>query len=238
MDALSRRAVCLGALALGATTARADDRHEYVEYPFDDFFAHLRRGTSTTRKPDIDKAIAIADSMPTDNPYHVMTKLSQINIVGSTGEEFNRRWKTVANPLIVLFFHDIGYRRTPMLGDCTPWCAATLAWCLKRSGRPIPAEPASSQSFLRYGSKVTSPRIGDICVFTDVGNSSNGHVGFFVSEKDGVLQVLGGNQSGESMTNCGVGFRQSHIGLAEIPINPRRDPKAGIHYLAEYVRPV
>jgi hypothetical protein len=78
---------------------------------------------------------------------------------------------------------------------------------------------------------------GDLCVFTDVGDSTHGHVGLYVGKNGNTLNVLGGNQSGESATNCGPGYRKSKIDVAEIPINSRRDRSVGVHYLAAYVRP-
>jgi hypothetical protein len=59
----------------------------------------------------------------------------------------------------------------------------------------------------------------------------------FVKTNGEIVSVLGGNQTGESVTNCGPGYRQSKIDVAEIPINPKRKRSVGIHYLAAYVRP-
>ena len=166
-----------------------------------------------------------------------MQKLSGLTEVGSTGEPFNSRWKTYANPLIVRFFHDIGYKRTPYPGDCTPWCAATVSWCLKRAGHKLPKDPASSQSYLHYGNPVDEPKPGDICVFSDVGDRAHGHVALYLSRSGETVSVVGGNQTGKSATNCGPGYRQSKIDVTEIPINTNKERKIGVHYLRKYVRP-
>jgi uncharacterized protein (TIGR02594 family) len=177
--------------------------------------------------------------MPTDSYFKIMQRLSEITQVGSTGELFNTRWKSFANPLIVRFFHDVGYKKTPYPGDCTPWCAATVSWCLQRAGLAIPmSDPASSQSYLRYGKQISDPSPGDICVFTDVNDSSHGHVALFISRAGDTLKVMGGNQTGASATNCGPGYRQSKIDTTEIPINTHRIKTVSIHYLAAYVRPI
>ena len=183
-------------------------------------------------------SMRIASSMPTNNHFAVMESLSQITETGSTGEVFNSRWKKIANPLIILFFHEIGYKETQLPGDCTPWCAATVAWCLKRTGMSIPSNPASSQSYLQYGDQVTDPRPGDLCIFAGVNDTSAGHVGLYVYRVGDKLRVLGGNQAGQSATNCGPGYRESKICITEIPINRDRSPSVGVHYLSAYVRPV
>jgi uncharacterized protein (TIGR02594 family) len=235
---IPRRTFITGAAAtLLASPSRADDRLDYREYSFTDYFSPRLRGRYPVKQEDIDAANRLAASMPSGDGFATMQALSQITEVGSTGELFNMRWKAFANPLIVRFFHDIGYKKTPYPGDCTPWCAATVSWCLRRAGKSLPPDPASSQSYLGYGRPVSDPQPGDICVFTDVGDRVHGHVGFFASRSGDVLNVLGGNQLGESETNCGTGYRKSKIGIAQIPINPNKDRRVGFHYLAAYVRP-
>lgn len=235
---ISRRVAMIGALSFASTIALAEDSNtEYREYPFQDYFSRFLRGKDPSVAQDVKEAEAIAAMMPKDNPYHIMEELSKIFEKGSTGEVFNARWKRIANPLIVLFFHDIGYKKTPYPGDCTPWCAATVSWCLQRAGKKIAKDPASSQSYLKYGLPVSKPQIGDLCVFTDVGNPSNGHVGFFVSATEDSVKIIGGNQSGQSTTNCGPGYRQSVVNVTELPINKKRDRSVGVHYLATIRRP-
>jgi hypothetical protein len=107
-----------------------------------------------------------------------------------------------------------------------------------RSGLKLPDDPASSQSFLQYGQRVTSPAAGDICVFTDINDHSHGHVSLFVSSPSvGFVNVLGGNQAGTSVTNCGPGFRQSKIAVLRMADNEAKNPAVSPHFLAAYVRP-
>jgi uncharacterized protein (TIGR02594 family) len=211
----------------------------YLEYDYVDLYAPLHvRGTFDPPDPDIATALDLASQMPTKDHFTVMKALAAITTKGTTGEYFNERWKRVANPLIVKFFHDIGYAKTPYPGDCTPWCAATVSWCLQRSGLKLPSEPASSQSFLSYGRPVTSPSVGDLCVFTNIDDNAHGHVGLFVSyPSPGCVEVLGGNQSPSSSTNCGPGFRQSKVTPFPMAINKEKDPTKSPHFLAAYVRP-
>jgi len=233
-----RRAFLTGIASIAGSSALADSRPEYREYVFKDYFSSSSlRGTYPSDPADIVIANQLAQAMPKTNPFEVMQALSQITQVGSTGEVFNERWKRFANPLLVRFFHDIGYKRTPYPGDCTPWCAATTSWCLQRAGLKIPRDPASSQSFLRYGTRVREPAPGDLCVFTTINDPAHGHVGFFADSDGKSVTVLGGNQTGEAATNCGVGYRQSKIIRAVYPINPERRRSVGIHYLSAFIRP-
>jgi uncharacterized protein (TIGR02594 family) len=240
---LSKRDFLLGSL-LGASlvsvtkASAAEPDRSYREYSFVDYYdegSGVSFGTTAASPEDRQAGGQLADSMPSDNPLSIMTALSEITSTGSTGEFFNSRWKEVGNPLIVRFFHDIGYRKTPYPGDCTPWCAATVSWCLKRSGRAIPRDPASSQSYLRYGSPVQleDAKAGDICVFTDIGDPAHGHVGLFLpGAAKGSVLCLGGNQEGRGATNCGPGYRQSKIKPVEMSQNSKRQRSVSGHFLA------
>lgn len=174
---INRRNFLTGVLALSTTGACADDQTDYVDYPFVDYFSIRKRGPSKSAPPDVAAAMRIASSMPTDNHYSVMERLSKITETGSTGEVFNSRWKKTANPLIVLFFHEIGYTEKQMPDDCTPWCAATVAWCLKRTGKSVPSDPALARSYLHYGSQVDDPMPGDLCIFAGMNDGAIGHLG-------------------------------------------------------------
>jgi hypothetical protein len=122
---LDRRTFVTGVATLLTGPAYSDSRSEYREYSFKDYFSPQFKGTYPSDPKDITTANQIADSLPTNDHFQIMQALSEIKQSGSTGEPFNARWKKFANPLIVRFFHDIGYKKTPYPGDCTPWCAAT-----------------------------------------------------------------------------------------------------------------
>ncbi len=235
---IDRRNFLAGVLAFSATGARADDQNDYIDYPFVDFFSIRTRGPSHSPPPDVAAATRIASLMPSDNHYRAMKSLSEITETGSTGEAFNSRWKKVANPLIVLFFHEIGYTEKQMPDDCTPWCAATVAWCLKRTGMSIPSNPALVRSYLHYGNRVDDPMPGDLCIFSGVNNVSLGHMGVYVSHVRDKVRILGGNQAGHAATECKPGYLQSKICTTEIPINSDRSPSVSVLYLSAYVRPV
>jgi uncharacterized protein (TIGR02594 family) len=221
--------------------ARTAPDASYKEYDYYDIFDDptlTARGTGTPLEQDMDAAVRIADALPMDDPYAAMLALSKLTEKGTTGELFNSRWQSVANPLIVKFFHELKYNKTPYPGDCTPWCAATLSWCLQRAKYSIPHVPASSQSFSSYGTPVDEPKQGDICVFGDVGDGAHGHVAFFVQDAgNDLIEILGANQGGGAPTNCGPGYRQSKVSKTHMPRNKARDPKISVLYLEGYVRP-
>jgi uncharacterized protein (TIGR02594 family) len=91
-------------------------------------------------------------------------------------------------------------------GDTTPWCAAFVNYCLRRSGIKG-TDQAGSQSFVwdNWGTEIwkkgdgrpTSARMGDIVVFRHQSDPSHGHVAFFKeisSTRPNYIGVLGGNQ--------------------------------------------
>ncbi|QXQ06947.1 CHAP domain-containing protein [Sphingosinicellaceae bacterium] len=149
----------------------------------------------------------------------------------SVGEPWNRRWAKHANPLLVRIWHDMGYIIT---NDCTAWCAVTLSWCLERGGITPPKHRESSQAFLKFGTPVTTPQRGDICVFTNYGDADHGHVTIFEAMTAGhkSLQVVGANQDiSSSVTNC-----PGNLGTNAIDERPMALKTSG-HFLNRYVRP-
>lgn len=92
-------------------------------------------------------------------------------------------------PAVLQFWRDI--KRGGIKNDETPWCAAFVGACLERAGIQS-ARFESAASYMTWGQRLAQPVPGCIAVFTRAGG---GHVGFVVGQdKDGNLQVLGGNQ--------------------------------------------
>jgi uncharacterized protein (TIGR02594 family) len=109
-----------------------------------------------------------------------------------TKEFYNAGWKNEWNPIIVAFFQQTS---TKPSGDITPWCAASLCWCLNETGYNHPKN-AGSSSFRKYGEETTAPNEGDIVVFAarNKKDAGKGHVGVFIKEENDKILVLGGNQ--------------------------------------------
>lgn len=75
------------------------------------------------------------------------------------------------------------------------WCGLFIAHCMQATGNPIPKNWYRAKSWLDWGIKSDTPKLGCIVVFSRTGG---GHVGFVVGkDNSGRLLVLGGNQSNQ-----------------------------------------
>jgi uncharacterized protein (TIGR02594 family) len=87
----------------------------------------------------------------------------------------------------------------------TPWCAAFVNSVLRthniKGSESVSRHPLLARSFLRWGTPVSEPQLGDVVVFERNNTGWQGHVGFYAgyTNNDGVLSytVLGGNQDDE-----------------------------------------
>lgn len=76
----------------------------------------------------------------------------------------------------------------------SPWCAGFVNAIEKMSGRKGTGK-LLARSYLTYGNPVTNPKLGDIVVLKRGNSSWQGHVGYYISQEDNKLLILGGNQS-------------------------------------------
>lgn len=80
--------------------------------------------------------------------------------------------------------------------DETSWCGIFMGHVHKECGYSIPDGPQTARNWLRVGKAVEDPIPGDVVVYwRDDPQSWKGHVGFFISQNDGHIFTLGGNQS-------------------------------------------
>lgn len=85
----------------------------------------------------------------------------------------------------------------------TPWCAAYVNAILREHNIPgsesVHEYPLLARSFLKWGTEVSEPKLGDVVVFSRGTSNWQGHVGFYIETRivDGVeyYLILGGNQS-------------------------------------------
>jgi uncharacterized protein (TIGR02594 family) len=96
------------------------------------------------------------------------------------------------NPVVLAYFRDA--KHSEIKDDETSWCAAFVGAMLERSGI-VSTRSLLARSYLEWGVKVTTPKPGDIVVFKRGTSSWQGHVAFYLYEKDGKIFHLGGNQS-------------------------------------------
>ena len=76
----------------------------------------------------------------------------------------------------------------------TPWCGAFVGAVVKKAGKSVPNGYMKAASWKRVGKAVSlkKARKGDIVV---VRTKYGSHVGFYAGQKNGRVQLLGGNQS-------------------------------------------
>jgi TIGR02594 family protein len=168
---------------------------------YDDFFSLNiptleQLGTQHPKPEKVKKATEILSLAPRDKGLvGIFSYFANLNEkTEDTNESYNAGWKNEWNPVIVTFFQETS---TKPSGDETPWCAASLCWCLKETGYKHPKN-ASSSSFRKWGSETKTPSEGDIVVFGSRDkkkyNEGKGHVGVYLKEENGKILVLGGNQ--------------------------------------------
>ena len=88
------------------------------------------------------------------------------------------------------------YTSWPYNVKTTPWCAAFVNAIVGEAGFGV-TKSFMARSFLRWGKKVTTPRMGDVVVFSR-GRPPSGHVAFYMRNYDrNHIVVLGGNQGDE-----------------------------------------
>src|SRR5512139_2686577 len=85
--------------------------------------------------------------------------------------------------------------------DETPWCSSFVNWVVRKAGYKG-TRSAAAKSWLDWGTALASPRAGAITVIKRKGQQSDAatgsatgfHVGFWVSEAETHVRLLGGNQ--------------------------------------------
>lgn len=97
------------------------------------------------------------------------------------------------NPDILAMFAEIGFGYVQ--DDETAWCSTALNYICKKLGYERSGSLAA-RSWLKIGTKILEPTLGDIVVFWRESPSSwKGHVGLFISQDIDNVYTLGGNQN-------------------------------------------
>lgn len=73
--------------------------------------------------------------------------------------------------------------------DEVPWCSSFANWCFKQAGI-VGTGSAAAASWLHWGSPA-QPELGAVTVLH---SASGHHVGFFLSQDETHVRLLGGNQ--------------------------------------------
>ena len=99
-------------------------------------------------------------------------------------------------PEILRYFRDAGDMNVET--EATPWCAAFLGAMLKRAGYAGTGS-LLARSYLDWGDRLDDARFGAVAVLSRGDDPNAGHVGFLLSDTNGKLYLLGGNQ-GDAVT--------------------------------------
>lgn len=128
------------------------------------------------------------DGGPDTWPRHYYQALSLYGLSEIAGK--------TANPTIVEMLHlckDIP--EDLKNSDETAWCSAAMCLIMSRAGLTHTAS-ANARSWLKWGTTVVIPRLGDVCIFSrDDAGPKGGHVALFVRKAGRVFHTIGGNQA-------------------------------------------
>jgi uncharacterized protein (TIGR02594 family) len=191
---LAAGAALAGGWGPRATAATPPDE-DYQDFFSPDLPDLVSQGTDPALAPEIKKAGELLSGAPSSGaPLDVMLYLERLTDRNADDELYNAGWRTRWNPVIVTFFTATHTRPS---GDITPWCAASVNWCLGRCGF-VGTGSAMSGRFRDAPGLTDSPRPGDIAVFSDADETNarlgHGHVTLFLEETNDRVFVVGGNQ--------------------------------------------
>ena len=101
-------------------------------------------------------------------------------------------------PEVVDEFFD--HINAPWFNEKTHWCGAFVGSMLSQSypqfRNLLNHKMSSSQYWLNVFTQTDDPQVGDLVIFTSKKSNFHGHIGFYVTEEDDKILVLGGNQGG------------------------------------------
>lgn len=101
-----------------------------------------------------------------------------------------------SNPEILKLAETAGVRNI-YKNDDVAWCAVAQSAICILANKDLPFtgfDRLRAASFLKFGTAVNEPVLGDVLVFTRTGG---GHVGMYVGEDKDCYHVVGGNQSNQ-----------------------------------------
>ncbi len=75
--------------------------------------------------------------------------------------------------------------------DAVAWCGLFMAIVAKRGEKEVVVNPLWARNWLKFGTSIAKPELGDVLVFE---RGAGGHVGLYVGEDFEAYHVLGGNQ--------------------------------------------
>lgn len=117
-----------------------------------------------------------------------------------------------ANPYILAMFAEIGYAW--IQSDETAWCSACLNYFCKKLGYERSGK-LDARSWLKVGTEIMVPQLGDVVIYwRNKINSWEGHVGLYISEDNGLIYTLGGNE--ENMLKINPYYKNKVLGYRRL----------------------
>lgn len=95
-----------------------------------------------------------------------------------------------ANPRIVWYDSFTTLKAT---SDEVPWCSAFVCAMMETAGIES-TKKANARSWLQWGEELGAPQSGCVVVLSRPPSPQDGHVGFWMGERNGYAYVLAGNQ--------------------------------------------
>ena len=120
--------------------------------------------------------------MSSSEPKWLKVALSEVGEQEIAGEK--------DNPRIVEYHAATKLQAT---ADETPWCSSFCNWVFAQCGIQGTGS-AMARSWVRWGQRLENPVYGCVVVLARGSQLIQGHVGFCVGVKNGLVEVLGGNQ--------------------------------------------
>lgn len=121
---------------------------------------------------------------------HIELALSEIGVKEIVGAKHNDE--------VLKYFDETGHDWVD--DDETAWCSAFVNWICMKQGLPLSGE-LNARSWLKVGAPLDrgqEPAVGDVVVLWRTRKTSwKGHVGFFISNRNGFIYILGGNQNNQ-----------------------------------------
>jgi uncharacterized protein (TIGR02594 family) len=96
------------------------------------------------------------------------------------------------NPIILDWAKQLGIKA--YTNDEIPWCGLFIAYCAHKANVQIVDGPLWALNWAKYGTKESTPMLGDVLTFK---RNGGGHVGLYVGEDRTHYHVLGGNQNNQ-----------------------------------------
>jgi uncharacterized protein (TIGR02594 family) len=96
-----------------------------------------------------------------------------------------------SNPTLLRWAKGIGLSKQ-YRDDSIPWCGLGMAYAAQQAGWDVPVNPLWARNWLKWGTPVKTPMLGDTLVFRR--GKASGHVGTYVGEDAEAYHVIGANQ--------------------------------------------